>query len=202
MKEILFGTTNEAKIKQIRGALAPANIGVREVINKEMLPRVNEEGKTAIENAQIKALAYAKALGEPVFSMDNALYINGLSPEQQPGLNVRRMNGYPERSTDEQMLEYYSQLISSLGQESRWLLGIRSMYRTPEGKTWKTTIKSPRIFTGKPSSKTVEGYPLESIQIEPKSGKYISEMTQEEQDAFWQKAIGKPLLEFVQSVDL
>ncbi len=46
------------------------------------------------------------------------------------------------------------------------------------------------------------GYPLESIQIDPQSQKYISEMTQDEQNNFWQKAIGQPLLEFVQSVDL
>ena len=202
MKTILLGTTNEAKVKQIRGALALAEIEVRGVSDKEKLPVINEEGKTASENARIKAIAYAKTLGEAVFSMDNALYIKGLASEKQPGLNVRRINGYPERATDEQMLEYYSQLISNLGgrAEGYWEFGV--CMATPGGKTWETTIKSPRIFTDKPSNKVVEGYPLESIQIEMESGKYISEMSQEEQDIFWQKAIGKPLLEFVLSIEL
>jgi inosine/xanthosine triphosphate pyrophosphatase family protein len=52
MKEITFGTTNEAKIKQIRGALAPAGIEVNGVLDKSLLPEVLEDGKTAIENAK------------------------------------------------------------------------------------------------------------------------------------------------------
>lgn len=67
IKQITFGTTNEAKIKQIRGALAPAGIEVNGVIDKSALPEVVEDGKTANENARKKALAYAKALGKTVF---------------------------------------------------------------------------------------------------------------------------------------
>lgn len=202
MKEIIFGTTNEAKIKQIRGALSPAGIIVDGVASKELLPEVIEDGKTAVENARKKAVVYAKSLGKPVFSMDNSLYLNGLSDENQPALNVRRMNGYPDRPSDEQMLEYYSKLINKLGGkvDGYWEFGI--CIASPNGKSEETIIKSPRKFVGEPSRIIQPGYPLESIQIDPDSGKYISEMTQEEQDRFWQKTIGKPLLEFVQSVDL
>lgn len=202
MKEILFGTTNEAKIKQIRGALNPAGITVDGVADKSLLPEVIEDGKTASENARKKSLAYARALGKTVFSMDNALYLEGLPDEEQPALNVRRINGTTERPTDQQMLDYYSDLIKKLGGKVNgyWEFGI--CIANPEGKYEVTIIRSPRIFVSAPSQKMVEGYPLESIQIEPESGKYISEMSQEEQDVFWQKAIGKSLLEFVQSVNL
>ncbi|MFL5802701.1 MAG: hypothetical protein ACJ8CR_13285, partial [Roseiflexaceae bacterium] len=44
------------------------------------------------------------------------------------------------------------------------------------------------------------GYPLESLQIEPEGGKYISEMTSEEQDAFWQRIVGKELCLFVRGL--
>lgn len=202
MKEILFGTTNKAKIHQVGGVLALIGIEVKGVASKEMLPVVKEDGVTAVENARKKAIAYAKVLGEPVFSMDNGLYFDGLPPDKQPGLNVRRMNGYPDRPTDEQMLEYYSRLLSNFGGKVNgcWEFGV--CVATPDGRTWETTIESPRIFTGTPSNRQIEGYPLESIQIEPDSGRYISEMSQEEQDTFWQKAIGQPLIEFFQSVDL
>ena len=60
MKELTFGTTNEAKIKQIRGALAPAEIDVNGVADKSLLPEVVEDGKTANENARKKALAICK----------------------------------------------------------------------------------------------------------------------------------------------
>lgn len=200
MKELTFGTTNEAKIKQIRGALVPAGIEVNGVADKSVLPVVVEDGKTANENARKKALAYAKALGKTVFSMDNALYINGLTEDRQPALNVRRIDGHTA-TTDEEMIEYYSKLIQNLGgkAEGYWEFGI--CIATPEGDYRETTIKSPRTFVSTPTTNRQEGYPLESIQIDPATGKYIADMTQQEQDIFWQKAIGSKLLEFVKSVE-
>ena len=200
MKELTFGTTNEAKIKQIRGALVPAGIDVNGVFGKNVLPEVIEDGKTANENGRKKALAYAKALDKTVFSMDNALYINGLSDDKQPALNVRRIDGHIATS-DEEMIEYYSKLIDSLGGKANgyWEFGI--CIATPNGEYRETTIKSPRTFVSTPTTNIQAGYPLESIQIDPASGKYIADMTQEEQGFFWQQAIGEKLLEFVKSVE-
>lgn len=202
MKEITFGTTNETKIKQIRSALSPAGIIVNGVSDKSLLPEVIEDGKTASENARKKSLAYAKALDQTVFSMDNALYLDGLDPKEQPALNVRRIGGTTSRPTDQQMLEYYSKLIERLGGKVNgyWEFGI--CIASSKGEFKETVIKSPRTFVNTPSKVMIEGYPLESIQIDPVSGKYVSEMTQVEQDIFWQNAIGKQLLEFVQKVKI
>lgn len=200
MNELLFATTNEAKVNQIRGALLPSGIKVYGVKNKEDLPYLVEDGETAVENARKKALKFASHMGKTVFSMDNALYLEGLTPEQQPGLHVRRMPGYSEKPTDEQMIEYYTNLVSKLGEQVKghWEFGM--CIATPAGEFRETTIVSPRIFVGTVSSEREAGYPLESIQIDPNTGKYIAEMSQEEKDIFWQKAIGTPLLEFVKSV--
>lgn len=200
MQQLIFGTTNPAKVLQVKGALAPAGIEVSGVSDKSLLPEVVEDGKTANENARKKALAYAKALGKTVFAMDNALYINGLSDDKQPALNVRRIDG-KTATTDEEMIEYYSKLIDSLGgkAEGYWEFGI--CIATPTGEYKETTIKSPRTFVSTPTTNRQTGYPLESIQIDPVTGKYIADMTQQEQDIFWQKAIGDKLLEFVKSVN-
>ena len=202
MESITFGTTNEAKIKQIGGVLIPAGIRVEGLSDKSIIPGVEEDGKTAVENARKKALVYSKALGKPVFSMDNALYLEGLKPEEQPALHVRRLKDYPERPTDEEMIEYYSKLIGRLGERisGYWEYGI--CIANPNGSYKETIVKAPRIFVSKRSSAVQNGYPLESLQIEPESGKYMSELTQGESDKFWQKTIGKPVLEFVQSVNL
>lgn len=202
MKQITFGTTNEAKIKQIKGALSPAGIVVNGVSDKSLLPEVVEDGKTANENARKKSLAYAKALNKTVFSMDNALYLDGLAPDEQPALNVRRIGGTTNRPSDQELLLYYAKLIEKMGGKVNgyWEFGI--CIANPQGEFKETIIKSERLFVSKPSKVIIEGYPLESIQIDQNSGKYISEMTQDEQDVFWQNAIGKPLLEFVKSVDV
>lgn len=202
MKEILFGTTNEAKVKQLQGALAPIGVSVRGVKDKTSLPHVEEDGRTAQENARKKALVYAKALGTTVLSMDNSLYFDELSPEEQPGLNVRRISATAARPSDDELLDHYSALVRRLGERTtgRWEFAI--CVATTTGTFKETTIVSPRIFTSLPSRKIVPGYPLESIQIDPDTGKYISEMSQEEQDAFWQRAIGGPLQEFIRHIQL
>ncbi|WKZ26102.1 MAG: non-canonical purine NTP pyrophosphatase [bacterium] len=200
IKKLIFGTTNEAKIKQIRGVLAPAGIEVDSVVDKSLFPEVIEDGKTANENARKKALAYAKTLGKTVFSMDNALYINGLSDDKQPALNVRRIDGRTA-TTDEEMIEYYSKLIESLGGKAEGYLEFGICIATPNGEYKETTIKSPRTFVSTPTTSRQSGYPLESIQIDPATNKYIADMTQQEQDTFWQQSIGEKLLEFVKSVD-
>ncbi len=202
MKEIVIGTTNEAKVAQIRGALAPMGVTVMGIGKEVTLPRIEEDGKTALENARKKATAYAKALNTTVLSMDNALYFDELSSEEQPGLNVRRIPSSSERPSDDEVLRYYSTLVKRFGERTtgRWEFGI--CVATPDGEYKETTILSPRIFTSAPSAVLVPGYPLESIQIDPETGSYISEMSQEEQDRFWQRAIGKPLQEFVENIEL
>jgi len=199
MQQIIVGTKNKAKLAQIRGALASLQLDIIGLPD-DNLPDVKEDGKTAQENAKKKALAYAKVLGQPVLSMDNALYFEKLSDGKQPGINVRRIEGRNDRPTDEELTEYYSRLVRELGYrvDAHWDFAICFAY--PDGEVHEIIIVSPRIFTSRVSSKVIEGYPLESIQIDPKTGKYISEMTQEEQDIFWQEAIGKNLCRFVKDI--
>ena len=75
MREILMATTNQAKIDQIGGALSNVGISVVGVENKDLLPEVIEDGATALDNARKKALAFAKALGKVVLSIDNTLFL-------------------------------------------------------------------------------------------------------------------------------
>jgi XTP/dITP diphosphohydrolase len=201
-KEILLGTTNEAKVKQLRAALAPVGIAVRGVKDKSLLPHVEENGKTAEENARKKARAYAKALGEPVLSMDNALYLEGIPDGEQPGPRVRRMSGTSVRPTDEEALAYYVALVGRHGGEMRGHWKFAICVAAPDGRYEETTIISPRIFVSTPSPRRIPGYPLESIQIDPETGICIADMTSDEQDAFHVRTIGKPLQEFVKNISL
>lgn len=200
MQTLIFGTTNEAKVLQIQGALKPIGVVVSSLPESARAIKVVEDGETAQENARKKAMAYSRALDEPVLSMDNALFLDGLNPEEQPGIHVRRIGNPNERPSDGELLTHYSKLIARLGGKvsGRWEFAL--CYARPDGNYEEKTIISPRIFISEPSVRVISGYPLESIQIEPASGKYISEMSQDEQDAFWQRAIGSELAEFIQSI--
>ena len=89
MNTLIIGTTNPAKIAQLRDALGSIGISVEGIADKSLLPHVIEDGHTVQENARKKALAYARALGRTVLSMDNALFLDGLQEKNQPGIHVR-----------------------------------------------------------------------------------------------------------------
>lgn len=130
--------------------------------------------------------------------MDNALYFKGLPDNEQPGLYVRRIDGV-ERSSDQEMVDSYAALIARYGTqlEAWWEYGLSIAHA--DGTSVEDSIISPRVFVAEQSSKVVSGYPLESIQIDPETRKYISEMSSEEQAAFWQKTIGGPLNTFIRT---
>src|SRR3989344_1743763 len=139
MKKLIMGTTNPAKIAQVRDALVSAGIQVEGVVDKKLLPEVVEDGATVQENARKKAVAYAKALGQTVISMDNALFFDGLAPEEQPGIHVRRIGGLLA-ATDAELLDHGAALVESLGGKvtGYWEYGI--CVADPNGKISETTL--------------------------------------------------------------
>jgi 8-oxo-dGTP diphosphatase len=197
MNEIIYGTTNPAKVAQVRSILEPLGFDVRSLADFDTTLTVEEDGETAEENARKKAIAYAQALGKKVLSMDAALYFNDLPDDQQPGLHVRRIHGI-ERSSDEEMLAYYTDLAKSMGDRVDAYWRYAFALANPDSTCVSFVHDTPRIFVSEPSNHIIEGFPLESIQIDPSSGKYISEMSKEEAATFWQTSIGVPLTQFVQ----
>ncbi|MEJ0073576.1 MAG: non-canonical purine NTP pyrophosphatase [Candidatus Saccharibacteria bacterium] len=195
---LVFGTTNPAKVLQIQGALAGTNVHIEGLSPDEVID-VPEDGDTAEVNARIKATAYAKHLGRTVFSMDNALYFDNLPDTEQPGLHVRRLGGTDIPATDEDMVAHYAAFVEQHGgrMTASWRFGVA--IARADGSCNSMTIRSPRIFTGTPSEQRVSGYPLESLQLEPSSGKYLAELSEEDQAAFWQQTIGREIAEFVEN---
>lgn len=195
LKELIFGTGNKAKIRQVQDVLGELNVKVIGVNELGVNIEIEEDGKTAQENARKKARTYAQAIGRTVFAMDNALYFKGVDDSDQPGLFVRRIGG--KHASDEEMIENYSRFLEERGGQKEGWWEYAVSIAQPDGTSVEELITSPRLFVSRPSAKVVPGYPLESIQIEPESGKYISEMTEQEQAVFWQKKIGLPLSEFI-----
>lgn len=112
MKKVLFATGNESKVKRFSKGLKEKGIEIITIkdIKKEI--EIEENGKNAMENALIKARAYKEVVDIPVFAMDDNLYIENVPIEKQPGMYVRRVNG--KRLSDEEMIEYYSNLLVNM----------------------------------------------------------------------------------------
>jgi XTP/dITP diphosphohydrolase len=196
MNKIIYGTTNPAKVAQVRDVLSPLGFEIKSLADFDAQVTVEEDGQAAEENARKKAISYSKALSEPVLSMDVALYMQGLSDDQQPGLHVRRVKNQ-ERATDQELIEHYAALVSRLGGRVDAYWRYAFALARPDGACVSFVHDSPRIFVDKPSDNVVEGFPTESLLLDPDSGKYISELSPEEMAGFWRKTVGEPLTQFV-----
>ena len=183
MKKVLFATGNDSKAKRFKDGLLRNGIEIITIKDIDEDIEVLEDGKDAIENALIKARAYAKVLDMPVFAMDDSLYIDNIPDDKQPGLYVRRVNG--KRLSDEEMLTYYSNLAHEYGKDGkltcRWVYGIAVINNGVEFTyTWS---KNDFYIVDKPSDKIDPGYPLNTISINKKLNKYFTDMTKEDYDS-------------------
>lgn len=180
MKEILFATGNKSKAKRFTKGLLEHDIKVLTLEDIPINIEVEENGTTAIENALIKARAYAKETNLPVFAMDDTLYLENVPEDKQPGMYVRRVNG--KRLTDEEMIEYYSNLAKEYGTNGlitgRWNYGMALISNGHEYTyTWS---KENFYITSTPSKIINPGYPLNTISINIKLNKYFTDMTEED----------------------
>lgn len=180
MKEILFATGNKSKAKRFTKGLLANDIKVLTLEDVPINIEVEENGTTAIENALIKARAYAKETNLPVFAMDDTLYLENVPEDKQPGMYVRRVNG--KRLTDEEMIEYYSNLAKEYGTNGlitgRWIYGMALISNGHEYTyTWS---KENFYITSTPSKIINPGYPLNTISINIKLNKYFTDMTEED----------------------
>ena len=180
MKEILFATGNKSKAKRFTKGLLANDIKVLTLEDVPINIEVEENGTTAIENALIKARDYAKETNLPVFAMDDTLYLENVPEDKQPGMYVRRVNG--KRLTDEEMIEYYSNLAKEYGTNGlitgRWIYGMALISNGHEYTyTWS---KENFYITSTPSKIINPGYPLNTISINIKLNKYFTDMTEED----------------------
>ena len=180
MKQIVFATGNPTKAKRFSAGLAKKQIEVVTLKDLNIDIEVEENGKTAIDNALIKARAYSQKTELPVFAMDDNLYLENVPEEKQPGQFVRRVNG--KRLSDEEMLEHYIGLVKEYGTDGkltcRWVYGMAVIVDGAESTyTWS---KEDFYMVDKPSDKVQEGYPLNSISVNKKLNKYFTEMTEED----------------------
>lgn len=193
MMEIIYGTGNKAKISYMQRALKalPLEIvGVKQAAAKQglILPEVEETGTTPLENARQKAQEYYQLFHSPVFSCDSGLYLwnhatgQPLAAEEQPGVHVRGTKG---RYTDEELLAHYIALVGKYGP-------IRARYKNAISLIWDEQLRAesmeedlwgqPFLLTDRPHARRVEGFPLDSISLDIKNGRYFYDMEGTSQD--------------------
>lgn len=201
--KLLYGTGNPAKLSVMRKRLDKLKIeliGLNDLkAEGKEIPKVTENGATPLENARLKALAYYEAFQIPVFSCDSGLYFDKVPDEIQPGVHVRNING--KSLSDEEMLTYYTGLAKKYGNltaEYRnaicFVADKEHIYESMEPDLYSERF----IITDKPHSAIrKKGFPLDSISIDIKTGKYYYDLVD---DKLEQLAIEDGFLKFFENI--
>ena len=176
--KVLFATKNEAKLRRYADKLIKKGIEVISIRDLDYEVEVKEDGKTALENAYIKAKAYYDATGIITFGIDDNLYFEDVPEEKQPGTHVRRVNG--KTLTDDEMIEHYTGIVKEMGRdiEAKWVYGL-VLYDGKEKKEY-TWSKGKMLMVDTACEKRNPGYPLDSITVVPRFNKYTVELTEAE----------------------
>lgn len=177
--KILYGTTNKGKLQAMKAAVESLDIeliGLGDIDSE--LPSINENGKTPLENAEIKAKSYYEVFHMPVFSCDSGLYFDELQEEEQPGLHVRRING--KELTDDEMIHHYASLAKCHGGRITGRYRNAIYFIMDEKHHYSSMDMSiatePFILVTEPHQRRVEGFPLDSLSIDIESGKYYYDL--------------------------
>ena len=183
--KILYGTTNEAKVKHMEKILDGMDIeiiGLNNICKKP--PKIIEDGKTPLENARKKAEAYFKRFKTPVFACDSGLYLEDIKDEEQPGVNVRRVKG--RELSDEEMIEHYSLIAKRNGGEIiSWYENAIYLIINEKisfGYQGHKTSSNKFIISEKPCGKSIEGFPIDSLSKDIKSGRYFLEIDDQQKE--------------------
>ena len=196
MKEILFATGNASKVARFYEKLLEKGILLKSLKDIDISLEIEENGKTAIENAKIKAKAYYEATKMITMAMDDTMYIDDIPEDKQPGVFVRRING--KRLNDEEMINYYTNLVKTYGKNgklnTKWILGMAII---KDGKiSTYTNITEEYYLVDTPAKKMKEGYPLSSILINKKLNKYDVYLTEEDKKRNKEEYINELITEF------
>lgn len=180
--KVLIATTNLGKVNIYKQAFDELGIEVCSLKDFNVNFNVEENGKTEIENAIIKAKAYHQITGLPVLANDSGLVIDKFSQENQPGLLVRRYQG--KELTDEEMINVYIEKLTEVGGESSGHYNVGLAIINQYGELHTKIFKPQRYFINKPSKTINKGVPLSSLCYDFKSKKYLSEMTIKERNNY------------------
>jgi 8-oxo-dGTP diphosphatase len=190
-KRILYATTNSAKVARMRDILQELPLEIFSLRDVHTTTQINEDGNTPEENARKKAKYHFENTGMPTIAVDSGLHIQRFPREKQPGLLVQRIYGVNRDVSDSEMLDYYIQELERVGGQSKGVWTTALALVISLDMIFCKTLASKTMFVSQMSSNVMSGEPLNSLQIDPVTKKYYSEMSAEERiKAQGERAIG------------
>lgn len=183
--KLFYATSNKSKLHNMRFRLKDYPIEVLCPDDLNLHIDVEENGSTAVENAQRKASAYYEIVQFPTIAGDSGVMLTGVAEEDQPGLFVRRVNG--KVLTDDEMIDHYAGLARKSGKPCtlQYITGIALI--TPKGVKTMELPDRPLTLCAEPNAnRKHKGNPLDVV-TKTADGRYFNDLTDEERIAYDQQ---------------
>lgn len=134
-KKIIFATTNEGKMKEIRMILGDLDVELLSLKDAGIQADIEENGTTFEENAMIKAKAICELTGEMVLADDSGLEVDYM--DKAPGVYSARFLG-EDTPYSVKNKEILNRLKDAVGEErsARFVCVIAAAF--PDGKVITT----------------------------------------------------------------
>lgn len=173
-KKIIFATTNEGKMKEIRMIMKDLDVELLSLKDAGISVDIKEDGKTFEENAVIKAKTICELTGEMVLADDSGLEVDYM--DKAPGVLSARYLGEetPYNIKNQAILD---NLKDAVGQErsARFVCVIAAAF--PDGKilTARGTVEGVIGF----EEKGTNGFGYDPLLYVPEYGMTTGEMESE-----------------------
>lgn len=177
MKKIIFATTNEGKMKEVRMILKDLDVEVVSLKDLHLKVDIEENGTTFEENALIKANTLSQMTHEIVLADDSGLEVDYL--DKAPGIMSARFMG-EDTSYDIKNKTIIDKLADAKGAErsARFVCAIACVMPDGEAFTTRGTIEGEIGY----EIKGTEGFGYDPIFYVPEFGCTTAELTPEEKN--------------------
>lgn len=177
MKKIVFATTNQGKMKEVRMILGDLDVEVLSLKDLQLDVDIDENGATFEENALIKANTLAEMTHEIVLADDSGLEVDYL--DKAPGIMSARYMG-EDTSYDIKNQAIIDQLADAKGAErsARFVCAIACVLPTGETFTTRGTIEGEIGYKIEGN----EGFGYDPIFYVPEFGCTTAQLTPEQKN--------------------
>ena len=178
MNKLIFATSNQGKMKEIREILTDLNVEVLSLKEAGIEADIVEDGKTFEENAMIKARAIRDLTGCMVLADDSGLEVDALNKE--PGIYSARYMG-EDTSYDIKNKNIIDRLNGLTGNErsARFVCVIAAAFPDGSEETRRGTIEGQIGF----EIAGENGFGYDPIFYVPEFGCTTAELSSEDKNA-------------------
>ncbi|MFA6254591.1 MAG: RdgB/HAM1 family non-canonical purine NTP pyrophosphatase [Patescibacteria group bacterium] len=183
--KIIFATTNQGKIKEIKAILKDLEIEVLSIEQAGITEEIEEDGQTLTENSLKKAREVSKKTGEWALADDSGIFIEALAGK--PGIMSARWAG--KKAKAEKIIEFTLKKMKDvpLGQRQAYFETIAALV-APDGRTWTFEGKINGQITLEPKGTPRKNLPYDLIFIPQGLNKTFAEIPVEQKNLLSHRA--------------